>query len=388
MPVGRYEEAARIAAGVPVSHPTFFEARREMLYAMLELYLIEEEGESRAAARRLLLEAAEELLDQSESIIADQPAQRLEQAVTSLADNTAGAGGAAAGGNDEALASLHRLGTALSAAGHARLVLAQLAEDDMQTAEALRLLEDFETKFQADIDLAREGASRRISVLITGGRIPEAGEEAERMMNRFEDDAVGTVNQVVNSLERQIDQLRRQLGDERGRVQRERIEQRVQTLSQVLVTLTDQLQRWASRQNYDTREMLPFRMIRIKALCLAGQGAEAVTQAQVLYEAFPQDANVIHYMGEALYTRGMNNDSAEDLTVAVTRHFDVLIAGLEEDKPPLFWHAWMRRLQVMDHLEHAAGDIPIRVNGLRRLDRGLGGEPYRSALEYLYRKHD
>src|SRR5690606_31007217 len=37
MPADRYEEAARIAAGVPFLHNTYYEARREMLYSLLEV---------------------------------------------------------------------------------------------------------------------------------------------------------------------------------------------------------------------------------------------------------------------------------------------------------------------------------------------------------------
>jgi len=130
----------------------------------------------------------------------------------------------------------------------------------------------------------------------------------------------------------------------------------------------------------------------VKALCLSGDGDLAVKTLEPIVRDYSNDALVIHYMGEALYTRGMAKNNQQDLIAAVQR-FDTLINGLQNQYDEqgrlseLFWHAWMRRLQVMDKLNHATADIPIRVNGLEGIDRGLGGEPYRSTLRALREKH-
>ncbi len=380
MPADRYEEAARIAAGVPFLHVNYFEARREMLYSLLEAYLRTPEGNAKAEARRAVVTAGEALLEEAEAQLEGFSAEQLAQAVASLMDSE---------GDDD----LRRRGTAFNTAGHTRLVLAQMAEADLEIDKALDLLKDFETRFAADRALAIEGFSRRISVYIAANRIDDAGREAQRMMDLYPEDAGGTVNNVVNSLERQIDQLRRQANVELSERRKRELTTRAEAMSKVLVTLSENLVDWALRQQYNSEEMVPFRLVYVKALCLSGDGEGAVKAIEPLIKEYASDATVIHYAGEALYTRGMANNNQQDLITAVTRYFDTLINGLQNQTDAqgkyseLFWHAWMRRLQVMDKLNQGVADIPVRVNGLEGMDPGLGGEPYRSTLRTLREKH-
>ncbi len=379
MPADRYEEAARIAAGVPFLHNTYYEARREMLYSLLEVYRRKPEGDERVKARQELLTAAETLLDEAQAQVAELTAQQLAAAVASLSD-------------PDADGALRRLGGAFNTAGHTRLILAQLAEEDGQFDKALDLLKDFEQVFAADRALAVEGFSRRISVLVNANRIDDAGREAQRMIQLYPDDAGAAVNNVVATLERQIDQLRQQANNELAERRKRELNDRAQAMAKVLVTLSQNLVDWALRQQYTSDEMLPFRLVYVKALCLSGDGDLAVKTLEPIVRDYSNDALVIHYMGEALYTRGMAKNNQQDLIAAVQR-FDTLINGLQNQYDEqgrlseLFWHAWMRRLQVMDKLNHATADIPIRVNGLEGIDRGLGGEPYRSTLRALREKH-
>jgi len=378
MPTGRYEQVVRIADRVPFMHVSYFESQRERLYALLQLYL-DAGPNDRPPLRQSLVDAAQKLVRDAQQLLEDLTADDIERAMATRSRQDA----------DEALL---RQAHAYNAAGHARLILARLAEEESRYVEALAQLTDFETRYAADMELVREAISRRISALIAADRIDEAGEQARLLMQLFEDEAAGTVNHVVNTLERQIDQLRRQASVTDGAQQRQRLMDRAASLAQVLVTLTGLLHDWALSQNFDAQEMLPYRLVRIKALCLAQQGAEAVEAASLLYRAFPNDALVRHHMGEALFTHGMQADSSQDL-IAAAGHFDALIQGLQHHRtadgkrPELYWNAWMRRAQIMDRLDQFTQDIPIRVNNLLTEDPSLGGEPYRSELLRLRNKY-
>lgn len=92
------------------------------------------------------------------------------------------------------------------------------------------------------------------------------------------------------------------------------------------------------------------------------------------------DARGLHILVEATYQLG--DDDALGRTVqASTQLIEATAPG-----QPMWWHGWMRLLQVRDKLGQGQ-DIFLAVRQLQLRDGNLGGEPYRGELLRLMRKY-
>ena len=339
---GRYVDAVDMLTTLPAYHPDYLAAQREALFA-LELAMQQASGQQQADIRDRLRNHAEQI--QQEVAGSTNPAAR-------------------------------------SAHAAARLVLASAAVTEDQTDQAIRHLTGFEDTFEDQPQLVQIALERRIVALAQAGRMQQLASSATRMMRDFPDTASAVIDEVLARIDQRIEQLRAQADAEVGNLRRQERQGQAAQLAATALTLSELLVQWARDQNYDAQQMLPFELIHAKSLRLVGETRQATDITQRLIDTFPDDPDVMFSHAESLFT----SDDRETL-IRATRLYDRLIQGLPAPYPPLWWNAWMRRLQINDRLDEGTADIPLRVRQLKRTDPDLGGPRYREVLERLAEKH-
>lgn len=368
---GRHEEAIAMYERVPRGHGDYFEAQRERVYALRELFR-QAAGDDRDEAADRVRRAAERLGEEAEAAIAaGEHSQRARRA----------------------------------AAG-ALLVRADVTAAAGEPDRALGLLDDFEQEYPEEDDLVREALEQRILMLIEAGEdqqqlareaaaqsdrrehaeraealMGRAVEQARRMMQRFPDDAAAVIDEVLVELEQRIDRQRAEAADAVRR-EAEHLRASANQMAHVAAELADTLVEWARGQDFDEEQMIAFELIQAKSLRLAGEPERAVSVLEPLMQRFGGDAELIHEYAEARFAEG-GDEALQD----AARHYDQLITGLQPPYPSLWWNAWMRRLQINDQLGQATDTIAMRVRQLRQTDPDLGGPPYRGVLERLEGRH-
>ncbi len=368
---GQYAEAAKMLAAIPDYHPDYFEAQRERLHAMYQVYLKAEAEEKQPQAQRVTTAA--------------------KQLQTETAD---------------ALAKGDRIDTARRARGGARLVLAKMAAADGNVDQSLSLLEDFEQTFSGETDLIRDAQTQRILALIDVAQqkqaeamaaaqdaqrsalskdaeqiMQRAVAQAKQMMEQYPADAAGVIDQVLTQLEQQIDAKRTQAAEAAQR-QRAALLESADQMANVAAELANTLVKWAQQQNYDDKQMLPYRLIQAQSLRLAAKPGEAAQVLEPFMKQFGQDATLITEYANALFAQG-----DKDNLIKAAHLYDKLITGLQPPYPDIWWNAWMHRLQINDRLGQATGDIALRIRQLKRTDPNLGGPPYKQELQRLQDKY-
>ena len=355
LPAGEHAAAVAVLAKLPFGHVDYFQAQRERLYAQLAL----------------LAQAPD----------ADRPAlaQALEQDAESVRDEASRAAKAATDPDAAAVA--------LNSAGHAALLLAELAAQSDKTDQAIRILSTFEQEYLSDDELVREALSKRIGLLARAEQYDHAADEAKLLMQSFPDDAAAVIDSVLSDLDKQIDGLRQNAAEELVDTKRKALEDRATAIAQTAAAMAQMLVDWAQGEGFDDDQMVPYKLLLAKSKRLAGNAAEAIKYLEPLTGRYPDDADVIHETAEALYLLGTD----EALTRA-TGLYTALIDGLPADEtgvyPTRYYNAWMRYLQISDKLSQNTADIALTVRQLQLSDPNLGGEPYKSELEKLLARHD
>ncbi|MFA9477339.1 hypothetical protein ACERK3_03410 [Phycisphaerales bacterium AB-hyl4] len=346
---GRFEDAAAMFEQVPHAHATYFEAQAARSRA-LGRAVRERSDDDRDAARERAVETATELLEEA--------GREAEQA-----------------GDDG------RRRSAWLAVAEARLVLADMALDAGNADEALAVLEDFEQTFADEDVLVRDAMERRILALAEADRLDEASDVARQMMADHRDQAAAVIDEVLDTIDNRIEQANEALAATNVSSQQRALEQRISSLAETSVALAELLLNWAREQQRSDREMLPFELVQAKALRLADRPGKAVTLLAPRVETFGSNAPLLHEYAEALYAAGGN-----DTLRTAAGIYDRLIRGLEPPEP-LWWNAWMRRLQINHRLGVDTQAIPLRVRQLRLRDENLGGARFRPTLESLETRH-
>lgn len=356
---GRYQQALDILDKVPPDHPSYFEAQRESLLSLKALH----DQAEKPADRQIWLQRTE------------QTAQALLRAADQTpATNT----------------------SAQNAKGWAKLILIDLAILANDTDSALKQLDQFDRHFADHPDLVSESLARGIMILTRVGKFEQAVAHAQQMMKSFPDSGAAVINGVLEGLDKQADQLRKQAQQEMVASEKTRLNDEALRMARAAEPLAEMLLSWARQHNYDDQQMLPFRLILAKARRLAENPQGAIELLKPLSDQFPHDPELLHNLGESYFAAGEKTPATpagrQALIEAATRYFDPLIAGLEGQDDPrlrsLWWNAWLRRLQVSDILNEGTEEIALRVRQLEKtVDQNLGGEPYRSKLKELERKH-
>ena len=354
LPAAEHARAADVLAVLPADHADYFQARRERLYALLAVLAAAAESD-RAPLAEALTRDAERLrfeADQTISTIADA-------AVIAVARN---------------------------AAGHARLVLAELAGRDGRADDAIAILDTLDQDYRDDGELISAALSKRIVLRAGAEQFDEAAAEAQRMMTDFPDEAATVIDRVLTDLDRQADDLRQQAAVEVVTTKRQALTRRATAVATTAAALAQLLVDWADGQGFDDDRMLPYRLLLAKSKLLAGNAAEAVAYLEPLLAAYGDDAEVIHQSAEAYFALG--TDAA--LTTAATL-FSTLIQGLplndDGTYPPRYYNAWMRYLQISEKRNRQTADIALTIRQLQLAAPDLGGEPYKSELQRMLIKY-
>lgn len=346
---GKHREAVNMYKNVPFDHDDYFRAQRQ---AMLSLLAYERIADPTARPRlRRELDA-------------------LMKRITSEAEGIRGS-----------LINPDRATTALRAEATARLVCADLAMDDSDFDQVIKVLDGFETAYAGQADLIAEALEHRIVALGDAGQHAALAEAAQRMVRDYPDQAAPVIDAVLTQAEQRIEYLT-VMAATASSAKRQELNEQARGQARTAAVLSGFLLKWAKAQDYDAATMMPFEVIRAKTLRLSGQVDQAYPIVSRLVVDYPNDAEVMLEYAQVLYEKGDD----ESLVEAV-RYYDRLITGLGAPYPPSWWTAWMRRLQINDKLGEGTEEIPLRVRQLRMSDPGLGGPVTKLELERLERKH-
>ena len=347
---GRYEEAVAILSQAPPNHPSYFEARREML---VNLKAILDQGDKpldQESAVRRLVETATALLREIDQLRSPTPDSHKTK-------------------------------------GWAKLMLVDAALARNEIDKALNQLEGFEKEFEDEPDLVRQALQRGIVALAQADRFDDVVIRAEKMMEMFPDDASVVIDDVLTDLDRQIESLRAQAVETLVTDEAQRFRDRAIRTARSAEQLARLLRDWALKQDLNAQEMLFYDLLLAKAVRMAGKPDGAIDLLKPILEQFPNDPTILHQMAEALYSKGDETSMVE----AGNAYYDTLIAGLDGQDDPelkrLWWNAWMRRLQISDRIDQGTDVIALRVRQLEITDPSLGGEPFRSEMKRLELKH-
>lgn len=346
IPRGAFSEAAEVLSKIPAGHPDYFAAQRERLLATKEQWAHTTDPAEKDALLRQLTRAVKMVLDTTASPPAGTPDEQLQ-----VVHNTR---------------------------GWAKLVEADIALAQDHAADAAQALEGFEDRFQDDPDLIREALARRVLAQAHSGQFGRAVDEAKTMMLRFSDEAAPVIDEVLTDLDQRIDALRKRAADTLISHEKAALEKKSQDLASAAEMLAQLLLDWATAQQYTEDELVPFHLILIKAMRLAGKPDGAVQRLRPLLEDYPDDSELIHHMGESLFAIG-----SEPALLEAAGYYDRLINGMAPPYPSIWWNAWLRRLQIMAKLNQSIEDIPLCIRSLKLTDPNLGGEPYLSEFNRL-----
>ncbi len=353
-PTGKHQDAVNMFQRVPIGHPTYFDAQREAMLAMLKLY--------ETAPRDQRTSLAQAVVDQTIKL-----REQAEAAIDAMPDS-------------EQIESLR------AAAAYARLTRADMAIDRRNHDEAIRALEGYEEAFASDPVLVRLGMERRIIALAGMGSLDDASRTAIAMMNRDPDAAAPVINNILTQLDKQIDTLRQEESLSTLERQKAELKEAITKASQTAEVFARLLNEWAVKRNYTAAEMVPFQVVLAKSLRLGGKTPQAMALLEKLDPDNTGDIDVIHNMAEALFSQGGDANLQRAMALYVK-----LINGVKSDAngnyPPLYWNAWMRALQIRDIRGQQAKSIPMLVAQIRARNESLGGDPYKAEMERLERKY-
>lgn len=349
-PRGAYVEATQLLSKMPKGHTLYFEAQREMLVSLKHVFDAAAAGADQESAGRQISQHARRVIEEAQAVSAEADLQKAKDA--------------------------------RRAHGAARLILADLAIARDQTDQAETMLDRFEEIFQDEPDLVREAQAKKIVMTAQVGNLGELVMSAKEMMKLFPDEAAAVIDGVLTDLTKRIDQLR--LDAQRAEIQRDKAQklEQAKSLAKAAQMLAELLLDWAVRQNMEPDDLVPFKLLLAKATRLAGGPEGAINILEPLLEQTPNDIDLIFEMAESQHAMG-----DEKSMLKAAEYYDRLIGGIPPPFPKIYWQAWLGRLQIMDELNQAVGDIPLRVRALQLVDPNLGGEPYRSEFKRLQLKH-
>lgn len=332
---GDYEQAAAVYARQLPGHRNYLEAQAQRLACLAAWFKAAEPGAARQRIAVDLLEAAKAI----------EP------------------GAAAAAGSDDA----HQRTSAARALAYARLGRAEVRADRGDTDAALDALAGFENDFAHQAPLVRRGLERRILLLVEAGRLGPAQAAAGEMMGRFPDAAAGVIDNVLSDLEQRIGTMR--AGDPAA-----------SKLADAAAAMAKLLADWAAKQRFDAAQMLPYHLVVLRSLRIAGRGEEALAYLRDtgVGEGFANNVDVLFEKAQALASVG---DPAS--LRAATPHLNRILGGLKEPYPAVYWRAWVLRLEINLDLGEGVDQIPRRVEQLRQRHPDLGGPAFKAELERL-----
>jgi hypothetical protein len=154
-------------------------------------------------------------------------------------------------------------------------------------------------------------------------------------------------------------------------------------LAETAAAMAGLLSQWASNQGFDEAQMLPYHIIYLKSLRVAGQSQAGLDyiQENQLASKWDNNAEVLYEQAMALIGTG-NPEQIKRASGLLNK----VIGNLAEPYPPLYWQAWEARLNINLLLNENVGEVARRVEQLKVRFPDLGGEPYASRLRDLQAK--
>jgi tetratricopeptide (TPR) repeat protein len=350
---GEFREAIEFYNKQLRSHPNYLEAQAQLLFSLSQL-LKQAGNTSQAQSLR------EETLSAAEAAEAEA-----EQALNRTGD-------------------AYQQTSANRALANARIARAEVYASQGDTAQAIEALRGFEQQFADSPDLVRLGLERRILLLVEAEQLEEAKQAASQMMQQFPDAAAGVINSVLTGLERRIDQQeQRAANPDLSTGEQEAARAEAARLAETAAAMAGLLSQWASNQGFDEAQMLPYHIIYLKSLRVAGQSQAGLDyiQENQLASKWDNNAEVLYEQAMALIGTG-NPEQIKRASGLLNK----VIGNLAEPYPPLYWQAWEARLNINLLLNENVGEVARRVEQLKVRFPDLGGEPYASRLRDLQAK--
>jgi len=249
----------------------------------------------------------------------------------------------------------------------ARLAEAELEVLLGQPDRAFAVFDRYEQQFGGHPDLMPAVLQRRILLRVDGGDLARAQEEAAAMMGRFPDGAAAVIGAVLNDLEARLAPL-------------DVDHPAAAPLADTAAALAKLLADWARGRGLDAREMLPYHLVVLKSLRIAGRPDEALAYLgdTGLAAGFPNHADVLLERARVLAGSG-DPERLREARPLLNR----LIKALTEPYPDAYWQAWITRMEVSLALDEGVDQLPRRVRLLESRHPDLGGAATAAKLRAL-----
>jgi|GEM_PF-2467788 len=414
--VGKLDDAVEVYRALPNTHRDYYQARRQMIYAMHRAYRGQSDKERLMRATQPLKNAPDglnpEQLKKFEEgkILWQQQYDALVEDITRKRDDiieeselvVIDAQDTAENGQTPALRF-----AAATALGASRVVLAGMEADTGNTDKAMDLLKGFEKEYDpkgkyADLaalqgdagpatlqGLIQSAQEQRILTLLNAKRTGEMAKQAEVMMVNSPDVAAAVVNGVLTRIRAEIDREKRAIEEAAFDAQREQARENIRFLATAAVDLGDLLVKWARDQGFSEEKMVAYQMPLAESLMLAGKGEEALKIIDPILEKIPNNFNILIKAGKAhtaVYTKNKKREHYEKAMASFSKVITYYNQRLE--KPAYFWEAWLGAFELMDASGGAqAQQIPKRARMLYGVDENLGGPSFKENFELIIQRN-
>lgn len=409
--LGDLEKAVETYRKLPPEYPDYFQARRQMIYALHRLYkqnrtdllVLESTKPMSDAPPGATPEAIRKLKQQQ--IVWETKRDAIAETLDRQRDNLIeDAELAILDAKDEAEAGRTpaRRFSAATALGAATVVLAGLESDEGSTHKALELLDGFQARYapdgpyaqlaklQAQPDtalatlqgLVQSAQQERILALLAAKQTDAMAQQAREMMEVSPDVAASVVNGVLQQIRATIEVQQRIAHEAPFDVIREKAEAEIKFQASAAVALSELLVQWAGNQGFDDRKMIAYRMPLADALMLAGRPKDAVQIMDKIVKEIPNNFDIAIRTGRAylaLYAQTKvaqhYNKSMEQFTLVVNYY------NARPEKPSHFWEAWLGIFRLMDTAGKPQSEIiPKRARMLFGFDEEFGGPAFKSGF--------
>lgn len=415
---GNLEQAAQIYGGLPSTHRDYFQAKRQMVYALHRNYRGQSDKLRLMVATKPLDTPPDGLTDkqlkeyeekkkvwqsQHDALVEDITRKRdliVDEAQLVVIDAKEEA--------ENANSPTQRFAAA-TALGACRVVLSGMEADAGNTDKAMDMIKGFEKQYSpvgpykdlAGLQSNSEGAAttlnglvqsaqeQRILTLLDAKRTNEMAEQAQVMMEQSPDVAAAVINGVLQRIRAEIDREKRTIEVAAFKVQRENADKNIKFYADAAVELGTLLELWARGQGLDAKQMTAYQMPLAESLLLAGESNDALIIMNKIIKLYPNNFNILIRTGRAHLEVFKKTKKSEHYESAM-KHFSKVVKYYNQtnEKPAPYWEAWLAIFELMD----AAGGDPAksiqkRARMLYGVDENLGGGAFKEAFEIIIERN-
>ena len=416
--VGDLEQAAEVYNALPSTHRDYYQAKRQMIYALHRSYRGQSDKLRLMIATKPLNNPPEGLnaqqiktfnegkalwQQQHDAISEDITRKRdliVEEAELVMIDAEDEA--------ENASQPAQRFAAA-TAFGAGRVVLAGMEADAGNTDKAMDMLKGFEKQYAltgsfadlAALQASPEGAKatlqglvqsaqeQRLLTLLDAKRANEMAKQAEVMMKQSPDVAAAVINGVLQRIGAEIDREKRAIDAAAFNLQKEQAQENIRFFAKAAVGLGELLVQWAEGQGFDEKKMAAYRMPLADSLMLADRGQEAVTIMEPILKLYPNTHSILLRAGRAQMAVFKQTKKAEHYEAAMGSFSQVVqYYNPRPEKPTPYWEAWTNIFELMDSAGgEPAKSIPRRARMLYGVDENLGGPAFKENFEVIIKRN-